>query len=83
MRKPKPKTKFNCKDIEKKFHSYLDGELNKRDLLLLEQHLDYCLPCDKKIEFEKKLREILKSKTKEKTIPEKLLQDLKKIIQSA
>jgi mycothiol system anti-sigma-R factor len=83
MHKTKPKTKFNCKDIEKKFHSYLDGELDESDLLLLEQHLDYCLPCDKKIEFEKKLREILKSKVHEKKVPDKLLADLKKIIQSA
>jgi len=83
MRKPNQKTKFNCKDIEKKFHSYLDGEMDKSDLVLLEQHLDYCLPCDKKIEFERKLREILKSKAREKKIPDKLLADLKKIIQSA
>ena len=83
MRKPNQKTKFNCKDIEKKFHSYLDGEMDKSDLVLLEQHLDYCLPCDKKLEFEKKLREILKSKAREKKIPDKLLADLKKIIQSA
>jgi anti-sigma factor (TIGR02949 family) len=83
MRHSESKAKFNCKDIEKKFHSYLDGEMDKNQIRLLEQHLDYCLPCDKKIEFEKKLREILKSKTKEKNIPEKLLQDLKKIIRSA
>ncbi len=83
MPKPKMKTKFNCKDIEKKFHSYLDGEMNKNDLLLLEQHLDYCLPCDKKIEFEKKLREILKSKASEKKLPDKLLKELEKIIHSA
>jgi anti-sigma factor (TIGR02949 family) len=83
MPKPKAKTKFNCKDIEKKFHSYLDGEMDKNDLRSLEQHLDYCLPCDKKIEFEKKLRQVLKSKGKEKKVPEKLIKELEKIIHSA
>jgi len=83
MRKIKSKAKFDCKDIEKKFHAYLDGEMAQNDLALLEQHLAYCLPCDKKIEFEKKLRDVLKLKVHEKTIPGKLLADLKKIIQSA
>ena len=83
MSKPKQKKKFNCKDIEKKFHSYLDGEMKKGELILLEQHLDYCLPCDKKIEFEKKLRDIVKLKGKENIIPEKLLKELEKIIHSA
>jgi mycothiol system anti-sigma-R factor len=83
MSKSIEKTKFNCKDIEKKFHSYLDGELDKVELRLLEQHLDYCLPCDKKIEFEKKLRQILKSKGKEKKAPEKLIAQLAKIIHSS
>jgi mycothiol system anti-sigma-R factor len=83
MKKAKEKTKFNCKDIEKKFHSYLDGEMNKRDLVLLEQHLDYCLPCDKKVEFEKKLRQIIKIKSTEKELPERLLKDLSRIIHSA
>jgi mycothiol system anti-sigma-R factor len=83
MSKPKQKKKLNCKDIEKKFHSYLDGEMKKGEFILLEQHLDYCLPCDKKIEFEKKLRDIVKLKGKENIIPEKLLKELEKIIHSA
>jgi anti-sigma factor (TIGR02949 family) len=82
MPKPKSKTKFNCKDIEKKFQSYLDGEIDRHELLLLEQHLDYCLPCDKKIEFEKKLREIIKLKGKEQKPPEKIIKELEKIIHS-
>jgi len=82
MSKTKVKTKFNCKDIEKKFHSFLDGEMNSTELRLLEEHLEYCLPCDKKIEFEKKLRQIIKSKGQEKKVPEKLIEQLNKIIHS-
>lgn len=83
MSKPKTKKKFNCHDIEKKFQSYLDGEMKSGELVLLEQHLDYCLPCDKKIEFEKKLRSLLKLKGKENKIPDKLVKELEKIIRTA
>jgi len=72
--------KFDCKDVEKNVQAYLDNRLSEREVLLLEDHLSYCLPCDKKIEFEKKLKEFIKLKSSEKSFPAKLGLDLKKII---
>jgi len=55
---------YNCSDIEELAQKYIDGYLNENENKLFEQHLDYCLPCDKKIEFEKKLRDIVRIKAK-------------------
>jgi len=80
MSAAKVKLKFDCDDIEKKVQAYLDGCLSSKEVVLFEEHLDYCLPCDKKIEFEKKLKDMIKVKGKEKTCPEHLKAELKKII---
>lgn len=72
--------KFDCKDVEKNVQAYLDNKLSEQEAQLLEDHLSYCLPCDKKIEFEVKLKELIKHKASEKTHPEKLELELKKII---
>jgi len=72
--------KFDCHDVEKNVQAYLDNRLSERDVLLLEDHLSYCLPCDKKIEFEKKFKEFIRLKSSEKSYPSKLESELKKII---
>jgi anti-sigma factor (TIGR02949 family) len=75
----KLKTKYDCGDIEERVQAYLDGYLSIKDVSLFEEHLDYCLPCDKKIEFEKRLKEIIRDRGGEKAIPEHLKAELKNI----
>lgn len=82
MESKKKNGKFNCADIEKNVNAYLDNRLNKAEKSLFEEHLDYCLPCDKKIEFELKLKEIIKYKARENSYPAKLDEELKKIIKN-
>jgi mycothiol system anti-sigma-R factor len=72
--------KYNCGDVEKNVQAFLDNKLTKNELLLFQDHLNYCLPCDKKIEFEKKLKELIKIKASENSYPDKLKSELKKII---
>lgn len=76
------KKKFDCADVEKKVQAFLDNQLSPEEFSLVEDHLSYCLPCDKKVEFEKKLKEIIKLKAAEKDYPKKLEKELKKIIRS-
>ena len=80
MKSDGSKKKYNCKDVEKKVQAFLDGQLEKEQMLLIEEHIDYCLPCDKKIEFEKRVRNLIKSKGKENDHPNKLDLELKRII---
>lgn len=72
--------KHNCDDIEKNVQKFLDNQLSEIEREAFEQHLDNCLPCDKKVEFEVKLKSILKMKAKEKNYPKELEEELKKII---
>ncbi len=75
-------SKYNCADIEKKVNAYLDNRLDDKEKILFEEHLDYCLPCDKKMEFELKLKEFVKHKAVEKSYPIKLDEELRKIIKN-
>ncbi|HID38602.1 MAG TPA: zf-HC2 domain-containing protein [Calditrichaeota bacterium] len=72
--------KYDCADIERLAQRYVDGHLNPVEISLFEEHLEYCLPCDKKIEFELKLKEILRIKAREKFKKEDLDNKLKDII---
>jgi len=72
--------KYDCADIERLAQKYIDGHLNKVEITLFEEHLEYCLPCDKKIEFELKLKEIVRIKAKEKFKKEELDSKFKDII---
>jgi anti-sigma factor (TIGR02949 family) len=80
--KKNEKVKLECKDLEKMLHAYLDHQLSKKELKLFEEHLEYCIPCDKKIEFETRLKKIIQIKAQEHTYPHALELELKKIIDS-
>lgn len=73
----KSKKHFDCADIEELTQKYVDGKLNAQENRLFEEHLEYCLPCDKKIQFELKLKKIILSKGKEKVSEEVLKKRLK------
>jgi len=72
--------KYNCAEIEKRVQAFLDNQVSDDEIILIEDHLSYCLPCDKKVEFEKKLKQIIKYKSSEKKYPKSLEEELKKII---
>ena len=72
--------KYNCSDVEKEVQKYLDNQLSDQEKEKFEEHLDNCLPCDKKIEFEIKLKSIMKIKSKENNYPQELEKELKKMI---
>jgi len=81
MKKSEQK-KYDCEEIEKRVQAYLDNQVSEEEINLIEDHLSYCLPCDKKVEFEKKLKAIIKYKATEKEYPKSLEEELKKIIKS-
>jgi mycothiol system anti-sigma-R factor len=76
------KTKFSCAEVEDKFHAYLDNMLSDDERKLFEEHLDHCLPCDKKIDFEVKLKEVIRCKTSHDPVPVRLQDELKKMLSS-
>ena len=58
--------KYNCSEIEKDVQKYLDNQMSDKEKEMFEEHLDNCLPCDKKIEFEVKLKSIMTTGKKSK-----------------
>jgi hypothetical protein len=66
------KSSYDCKEIERYVQQYIDGVLDSEKMKLFEEHLDYCLPCDKKVEFEKKLKDVVKIKLKRSITKEKI-----------
>lgn len=80
MKTTEENKQFNCADVEKNVHKFLDNQLSDKEKEKFEEHLDNCLPCDKKIEFEVKLKSIMKIKAKENSYPQELEQELKKIL---
>ena len=74
--------KYDCTQVEKRVQAYLDNQVSDEELMMIEDHLSYCLPCDKKVEFEKRLKEIIKYKATESGYPKVLEEELKKIIKN-
>ena len=72
--------KYDCAEVEKRVQAYLDDHLSDEEILKIEDHLSYCLPCDKKVEFEQRLKELIKHKASEKEYPKALEEELKKLI---
>ena len=60
--KHKKEESYDCNKIEDLYMQYIDNELDDVQKSLFEEHLEYCLPCDKKISFEMKLKEYIHSK---------------------
>ena len=83
MESNKENTKYNCADIENKVNDYIDNRLSDKEKILFEEHLDYCLPCDKKMEFELKLKEFIKIKVREDKYPAKLDKELRNLIKKS
>ncbi len=79
---PKNKNHFDCADIEKYVQQYIDNMLDEEKKRLFEEHIEYCLPCDKKVEFEKKFKEIVKQKVKNEIPPEDVQKKLKSILKN-
>ncbi len=73
--------KYNCADIEQLAQKYIDNQLDDHQRKLFDEHLEYCLPCDKKIQFEFKLREIVRNHAREHYPADLINTKIKQILQ--
>ena len=80
MTSRKKHNKYDCADIEKMAQQYVDGDLNKEETCLFEEHLEYCLPCDKKMDFERKLKNMIRQKLSVSKNDSKISEKLKGIL---
>ncbi len=73
--------KFNCAEIEQLAQKYVDNQLDEQQRKLFDEHLEYCLPCDKKIQFEFKLREMVRTHARDNYSPDFLHSKIKQILE--
>ncbi len=78
--KSENKKHYDCADIERLAQRYIDGQLDAVENKLFEAHLEYCLPCDKKIHFELKLKEIVRVKAREQIPEEQIKKKIKNLL---
>jgi anti-sigma factor (TIGR02949 family) len=72
--------KYDCAKVEKLAQQYLDNQLDDHQKKLFDEHLEYCLPCDKKVEFELKLKDLVKAKGKSDAPVSRLKANLSKLL---
>ncbi|MBD3224409.1 MAG: hypothetical protein GF313_06750 [Caldithrix sp.] len=75
------KDHFDCAEIEELAQKYIDGRLTDHEDKLFKEHLEYCVPCDKKLKFELQLKEFVQLKSKEEVPTEKLKRKLNKLFE--
>ena len=73
-------TKNGCKDFDKCLeilYLMLDNEANAEQETYLHSHLDHCMVCFEQYEVEKQIRQLLKTKLANQTVPAGLAQSIR------
>jgi mycothiol system anti-sigma-R factor len=55
-------SKISCEEVLAEIEHYLHGELDPGQAAILAEHLETCLPCFDRSEFQRKLKEIVRTK---------------------
>jgi anti-sigma factor (TIGR02949 family) len=70
--------KINCEEAVRMLFQYLDRELERPDRTAMEQHLQSCRSCYSHLEFEQRLRNLVRDGSVE-AAPEDLRARIKKL----
>lgn len=71
---------LTCEKVLESFWEYFDGEMGKDALSDIKKHLDLCRPCFTRVEFEQRLRDHLRDRTRH-ACPEKVKKRIQDIIE--
>ena len=71
----------DCEHVLKQIELYLDGELVASMRVEIEQHLGGCDPCSGHADFQRKLKEVLRSKCGCREIPADLLERVRSLLE--
>jgi len=73
---------LTCEEAAQRLYEHLDGELSQVDHEKIKIHLELCLKCCHKFEFEEILRSILRSKARSEKLPSLLRERILKEIEA-
>lgn len=77
-----PPRKLNCDEAIRMLFEFLDQELEQRDHVAVEAHLKTCRACFSRMEFDKRLRGMVKGPAPEtagNAVPEALRRRIRKL----
>lgn len=74
----KPVKDIQCEQAIKMLFEYIDNELGEHNHAVMENHLHTCRSCFSRMEFEKRLKNMV-TDAKEETAPDDLRNRVKKI----
>jgi anti-sigma factor (TIGR02949 family) len=63
-------TRMSCEAAMRQFFAYLDGVLSGESLNALEAHLQDCLDCCDRLQFNRRLDSVVKARLAEGGVPE-------------
>lgn len=72
--------RMSCEDAARQFFSYLDRALSGEPLETLEAHLDACLDCCEKLDFNRKLDAFVKERLGDEPLPEGIEEKIRRTI---
>ena len=74
------KQKLSCEQAVKQFFAYLDRALQGESIENLEAHLEECLACCDKLEFNRRLDAIVKDRLGEPPLPDGIEDRIRRIL---
>ena len=72
--------KHSCDEVLAEVQRFLDHELPASEWDTIEQHIDSCTPCGDRVEFKRRLREIVASKCAREAVPDTLRGRIKALV---
>ena len=73
---------MECEEVLAELEHYLHGELDTERSLHLAEHLAACSPCFDRAEFQRRLKDIVRSKCRSSVPPEHLVVKVRMAIRS-
>lgn len=75
-------SEISCEEVLEQIEHYLHGELDHQTSAHLVEHLGECTPCFEHAEFQRKLKEIVRSKCRSEQTPQHLLVRVRETIRA-
>lgn len=72
--------RLSCEEALRRLTAYLDEALAGEELEALEEHVDACLDCCEKLEFARKMDQVVKRRLSEAPLPEGIEERIRRML---
>ena len=73
----------DCREVLRQIELYLDGELDDAVRLEIHRHLEVCNPCMDRSEFQRHLKELLRTSCGRDVVPERVLERVRAMLEGS